>query len=63
MKVIDTKFKGLKIILQKKNGDNRGYLRETYRKKVLKWEPKTSFNDLITSMVESDLEFVSKYKY
>jgi len=37
MKVIDTKFKGLKIILQKKNGDNRGYLRETYRKKVLKW--------------------------
>tara|TARA_B100000029_G_scaffold512101_1_gene607907 strand:- start:613 stop:1596 length:984 start_codon:yes stop_codon:yes gene_type:complete len=32
-------------------------------KKVLKWEPKISFDDLVTSMVESDLEFVSKYKY
>ena len=32
-------------------------------KKVLKWKPKISFDDLVTSMVESDLEFVSKYKY
>ena len=35
----------------------------TKAKKVLKWEPKISFNDLVISMVESDLEFVSKYKY
>ena len=31
-------------------------------KKVLKWEPKISFNDLVISMVESDLEYVTKYK-
>ena len=38
MRVINTKFKGLKIIQQKKHGDNRGYLRETYIKKVIKWD-------------------------
>ena len=38
MKVIDTKFKGLKIIQHKKNGDSRGNLRETYRKKIIKWD-------------------------
>ena len=38
MKVIDTKFKGLKIIQQKKVGDSRGYLRETFRKKIIKWD-------------------------
>ena len=31
-------------------------------KKVLKWKPKISFNDLVISMVESDLEFVTKYE-
>ena len=31
-------------------------------KKVLKWEPKVLFNDLVISMVESDLEFVTKYE-
>ena len=37
MNVIDTKFKGLKIIQQKKHGDTRGNLRETYIKKIIKW--------------------------
>ena len=36
MHVIDTKFKGLKIIQQKKTGDSRGNLRETFRKKNYK---------------------------
>ena len=30
-------------------------------KKVLKWEPKISFNDLVIEMVESDLKFVAIY--
>ena len=38
MKIIDTKFKGLKIIQQKKFKDPRGSLRETYRKKIIKWD-------------------------
>jgi len=37
MNVIHTKFKGLKIIQQKKHGDTRGNLRETYIKKIIKW--------------------------
>ena len=41
MRVIDTNFKGLKIIQQKKHSDYRGNLRETYIKKIIKW------NDLI----------------
>ena len=41
MRVIDTKFNGLKIIQQKKHGDTRGHLRETYIKKIIRW------NDLI----------------
>lgn len=38
MKVINTKIKGLMIIQQKKVGDSRGYLRETFRKKIIKWD-------------------------
>ena len=38
MKVIDTKIKGLKIIQQKRNMDNRGSLRETFRKNIIKWD-------------------------
>ena len=34
----------------------------TKAKKILKWEPKISFDDLVISMVESDLEFVTKYR-
>ena len=37
MLVINTKFEGLKVIQQKKNGDSRGNLRETFRKKIIKW--------------------------
>ena len=48
MKVIDTKFKGLKIIQHKKNGDSRGNLRETYRKKIIKWDD-LSFDYATTS--------------
>ena len=35
MKVLKTKFKGLKIIKQKDNKDNRGSLRETYNNKTI----------------------------
>tara|TARA_B100000700_G_scaffold43434_1_gene44798 strand:- start:255 stop:791 length:537 start_codon:yes stop_codon:yes gene_type:complete len=38
MYIIKTKFKGLKIIQQKRNGDSRGNLRETFRKKIIKWD-------------------------
>ena len=38
MKIVNTKFKNLKIIQQKKHGDRRGYLRETYLKKIIKWD-------------------------
>ncbi len=38
MKVINTKFKDLKIIQQKKHGDGRGNLRETFVKKIIKWD-------------------------
>ena len=41
MHIIDTKFKGLKIIQQKKYPDSRGNLKVTYIKKIVKW------NDLI----------------
>ena len=34
----------------------------TKAKKVLKWEPKITFEDLVISMVESDLEFITKYE-
>ena len=37
MKILNTKFDGLKIIQQKKKGDNRGNIRETYNKKIIKW--------------------------
>ena len=37
MRVINTKFKGLKIIQQRRHGDVRGSLRETFRKKIIKW--------------------------
>ena len=36
MKIINTKFKGLIIIKQKKHIDARGYLRETFRKNIIK---------------------------
>ena len=36
MKIIKTKFKDLLIIKQKPNIDRRGYLRETYKEKLIK---------------------------
>ena len=38
MRIINTKFKGLKVISQKNNKDIRGNLRETFKKKVIKWD-------------------------
>ena len=32
-------------------------------KKVLNWQPKIDFENLVVSMVESDLEYVTNYKY
>ena len=63
MKVIDTKFKGLKIIQQKKHGDSRGYLRETFRKKIIKWD-ELVFDYATTSKknVLRGFHFQSKYK-
>ena len=48
MKVIDTKFKGLKIIQQKKHGDSRGNLREIFIKKIIRWD-KLIFDYVTTS--------------
>ena len=41
MKIIGTKFQGLKIIKQNKYSDTRGNLRITFVKKIIKW------NDLV----------------
>ena len=38
MKIINTKFSGLKIVSHKKNSDSRGSLREIYKKKIIKWD-------------------------
>ena len=32
-------------------------------KKILNWEPKISFDDLVSEMVESDSELVKNSKY
>ena len=63
MKVVNTKFKGLKIIQQKKNVDNRGFLRETFRKKIIKWD-NLIFDFTTTSKknVLRGFHFQSKYK-
>ena len=37
MKIINTKFKGLKIVKQKNNTDTRGWLRETHNQKVINY--------------------------
>ena len=63
MKVIDTKFKDLKIIQQKKHGDSRGNLRETFIKKIIKWD-KLIFDYATTSKknVLRGFHFQSKFK-
>ena len=63
MKVIDTKFKGLKIIQQKKHKDRRGNLRETFIKKIIKWD-ELIFDYTTTSKknVLRGFHFQSKFK-
>ncbi len=63
MNVISTKFKGLKIIQQKNHGDARGNLRETFRKKIIKWDE--LIFDYATTSKENVLRgfhFQSKFK-
>ena len=38
MKIIKTKFQGLKVIKHFRNIDKRGSLRETFKKKIINWE-------------------------
>jgi dTDP-4-dehydrorhamnose 3,5-epimerase len=63
MKVLNTKFSGLKIIQQKKHGDNRGNLRETFRKNIIKWD-ELVFDYATTSKknVLRGFHFQSKFK-
>ena len=63
MKVLDTKFKGLKIVQQKKHGDARGNLRGTFRKKIIKWD-ELIFDYATTSKknVLRGFHFQSKFK-
>ena len=62
MKVINTKFKDLKIIQHKKHGDSRGYLRETFRKKIIKWD-KLIFDYATTSKKNVLRGFHFQYKF
>ena len=32
-------------------------------KKILNWKPKVSFDELVTSMVDADLENIDKHRY
>tara|TARA_B100001245_G_C22867073_1_gene417004 strand:- start:54 stop:590 length:537 start_codon:yes stop_codon:yes gene_type:complete len=63
MKVSDTKFKDLKIIFNKKNSDSRGILRETFKKKIIKWD-NLIFDYATTSKknVLRGFHFQSKFK-
>ena len=63
MHVINTKFKDLKIIQQKKHGDDRGSLREIFRKKIIKWD-ELVFDYATTSKknVLRGFHFQSKFK-
>ena len=63
MKVINTKFKDLKIIQQKKYEDRRGNLRETFIKKIIKWN-KLVFDYATTSKknVLRGFHFQSKFQ-
>jgi len=63
MKIINTNFAGLKIIQQKKHGDRRGFLRETFKKKIIKWN-ELVFDYATTSKknVLRGFHFQSKFK-
>ena len=63
MEVINTKFKDLKILQQKKNVDTKGNLRETFRKNIIKWDE--LIFDYATSSKKNVLRgfhFQSKFK-
>ena len=38
MKIINTRFKNLRIIKHKRFSDKRGSLRETYNKRIFNWD-------------------------
>ena len=38
MRIINTKFKGLKIVQQKKHADPTRQFKKTYIKKIIKWD-------------------------
>ena len=63
MRVINTQFKDLKIIQHKKHGDLRGNLRETFIKKIIKWD-ELIFDYATTSKnnVLRGFHFQSKFK-
>ena len=63
MNVVSTNFQGLKIIKQKKHGDSRGFLRETFRKKIVRWD-ELIFDYATTSKknVLRGFHFQSKFK-
>ena len=63
MKIVNTKFKDLKIISQKKNSDSRGNLRETFRREIIKWD-NLIFDYATTSKknVLRGFHFQSKFK-
>ena len=63
MKIIKTRFKGLYIVKQKKHKDNRGSLRETFRKSIINWNQLVF--DYATNSKKNVLRgfhFQSKYK-
>ncbi len=62
MKIINTRFKGLKIIQQRKHGDRRGYLRETFRKNIIKWKD-LIFDYATTSKKNTIRGFHFQYKF
>lgn len=63
MKVINTPFKGLKIIHQKRNVDKRGNLREIFRKNVIKWNDLVfDYATLSKKNIVRGFHFQSKFK-
>ena len=62
MLVVDTKFEGLKIIQQRKYGDDRGNLREIFRKKIIKWDD-LIFDYVTTSKKNILRGFHFQYKF
>ena len=62
MKIINTKFKGLKIIKQDKFTDKRGYLRIIYNQKLIK-KKKFVFEYCTNSKKNSLRGFHFQYKY